>query len=260
MPTLTSKDNKLIKTAVKLKKSAKFRKKTGLFVAEGVRICVDAMLSGVVIDTLFVTKAAAEKNAAEYEKLSQYSKNTFTVTPELFGYISDTQSPQGFLGLIKTLDKSCQFDTIKVNGKFIALDNMQDPNNMGTVLRSCEAFGVTGVIMSADCCDVFSPKVVRGSMGAVFRLPFIICDTIADYLEAHPQLNSYAAVVDSDAEPLTEVKFDLPCVAVIGNEGNGLKPQTIDSCNHRITIPMGGKAESLNASAAAAVLIWEMIK
>ena len=87
---------------------------------------------------------------------------------------------------------------------------MQDPNNMGTVLRSCEAFGVTGVIMSADCCDVFSPKVVRGSMGAVFRLPFIICDTIADYLEAHPQLNSYAAVVDSDAEPLTEVKFDLP--------------------------------------------------
>ena len=131
---------------------------------------------------------------------------------------------------------------------------------MGTVLRSCEAFGVTGVIMSADCCDVFSPKVVRGSMGAVFRLPFIICDTIADYLEAHPQLNSYAAVVDSDAEPLTEVKFDLPCVAVIGNEGNGLKPQTIDSCNHRITIPMGGKAESLNASAAAAVLIWEMIK
>ena len=76
MPTLTSKDNKLIKTAVKLKKSAKFRKKTGLFVAEGVRICVDAMLSGVEIDTLFVTEAAAEKNAAEYEKLSLSNKNT----------------------------------------------------------------------------------------------------------------------------------------------------------------------------------------
>ncbi|MED9968791.1 MAG: RNA methyltransferase [Ruminococcus sp.] len=260
MPILTSKDNKHIKNAVKLKKSAKYRKKCGLFVAEGVRVCIDAMLSGVEIEAFFVTGEAAEKNSAEYEKLSEYSNSTFTVTPELFEYISDTQNPQGFLCIIKTLDKSCQFDTIKVNGKFIALDNMQDPNNMGTVLRSCEAFGVSGVIMSADCCDIYSPKVVRGSMGAVFRIPFIICDSIADFLSENKELNSYAAVVDSNAELLTEVSFDLPCVAVIGNEGNGLKPQTISSCDRKITIPMSGKAESLNASAAAAILIWEMTK
>ncbi len=260
MPILTSKDNKHIKNAVKLKKSAKYRRKTGFFIAEGVRICVDAMLSGAEIETLFVTGEAAEKNSCEYEKLSDYCKNSFTLTPELFEYISDTQNPQGFLCVIKTLDKSCQFDTIKVNGKFIALDNMQDPNNLGTVLRSCEAFGVSGVIMSADCCDIYSPKVVRGSMGAVFRIPFIICDSIADFLSENKELNSYAAVVDSNAELLTEVKFDLPCVAVIGNEGNGLKPQTVSSCDRKITIPMSGKAESLNASAAAAVLIWEMTK
>lgn len=260
MPIISSKDNKLIKDTVKLKNSARHRRQSGMFIAEGVRVCVDAMLSEAEIEIFFTTEAAAEKNPREFEKISRYSKKTFYVTSAVFAQISDTQTPQGFLCVIKTLDKSCQFDTIKVNGKFIALDNMQDPNNMGTVLRSCEAFGVDGVIMSRDCCDVYSPKVVRGSMGAVFRLPFIICDSIAGWLTTNPKLNSYAAVVDSDASLLTEIDFKLPCVAVIGNEGNGLKQQTIDVCGNRITIPMSGKAESLNASAAAAILIWEMTK
>ena len=182
------------------------------------------------------------------------------VTPEIFAYISDTQTPQGFLCVVKTLDKSCQFDTIKGNGKMIALDNMQDPNNLGTVLRSAEAFGVSGVILSSDCCDIYNPKVVRGSMGAVFRLPFCICDTVVEFLNENPGITSYAAVVDADAKSVTGFDYQAPCVAVIGNEGNGLKPQTVEACSHKLTIPMKGKAESLNASAAAAILIWEMTK
>ena len=260
MPNITSRDNKLIKNTAKLKRNSKFRKQSGLFIAEGVRLCVDAMLSGVEIEYLFATETAAEKNPEEFKQLFNYSKKAYTVSPEVFGLISDTQNPQGFLCVIKTLDKSCQFDTIKVNGKFIALDNMQDPNNLGTVLRSCEAFGVDGVIMSSDCCDIYSPKVVRGSMGAVFRLPFIICDTVAGFLDEHPEIISYAAVVDRDAMLLNTVKFNTPCVVVIGNEGNGLKQQTINTCTHKLTVPMSGKAESLNASAAAAILIWEMTK
>lgn len=260
MPNITSRDNKLIKNTAKLKRNSKFRKQSGLFIAEGVRLCVDAMLSGVEIEYLFATETAAEKNPEEFKQLFNYSKKAYTVSPEVFGLISDTQNPQGFLCVIKTLDKSCQFDTIKVNGKFIALDNMQDPNNLGTVLRSCEAFGVDGVIMSSDCCDIYSPKVVRGSMGAVFRLPFIICDTVAGFLDEHPEIISYAAVVDRDAMLLNAVKFNTPCVVVIGNEGNGLKQQTINTCTHKLTVPMSGKAESLNASAAAAILIWEMTK
>lgn len=260
MQTLTSKDNINIKNTVKLKKSAKYRKQTGSFIAEGVRICVDAMLSNAEIDVFFVTENATQKHPDEFAKLQNYAAKTLIVSPELFLLISDTQTPQGFLCVIKTLDKSCQFDTIKNGGKFLALDNVQDPGNLGTILRSAEAFGVSGVVMSGDCCDIYNPKVVRGSMGAVFRLPFISVDNLSDYFKSVPELNTYAAVVGEGAVPVTDVTFSEPCAVVIGNEGNGIKAETSAVCTQRITIPMNGKAESLNASVAAAVLIWEMVK
>ena len=234
---ISSKDNPRIKQLIKLQKSARFRRQSGLFIAEGLRVCSDAMRSGAVIRTLYVTEQAAEKFSSQYEELCAYAEET-----------------------VMLLDKTIQFDTIKDSGKFLALDNVQDPNNLGTILRSAEAFGVSGVILSADCCDIYNPKVVRGSMGAVYRVPFVICGTIAAFLGEHPELHSYAAVVSSDAERISDIVFDAPCVAVIGNEGNGLGRETIDACGHRITIPMKGNAESLNASAAATIIIWEMLR
>ena len=97
-------------------------------------------------------------------------------------------------------------------------------------------------------------------MGAVFRIPFVICSSISSFLKENTCLDSFASVVDSSAEPITEVYFKSPCITVIGNEGNGLKQETINACKNKITIPMRGKAESLNASAAASIIIWEMIK
>lgn len=260
MLILTSKDNSNIKNTVKLKKSARYRKQTGLFIAEGLRVCYDAMLSGAEIQILFVTQKAAEKYSEKFKELSGYTQKTLFVSDSIFNLISDTESPQGFLCIIKTLDKISQFDTIKNNGKLLALDNVQDPSNLGTILRSAEAFGVDGIVMSEDCCDIYSPKVVRGSMGAVFRIPFIIYSSIAAFLNDNPHLNSFASIVDSNALLITEVNFKAPCVTVIGNEGNGLKSETVNVCKNKITIPMRGKAESLNASAAASIIIWEMIK
>lgn len=260
MLTLTSKDNINIKNTVKLKKSARYRRQSGLFIAEGLRVCYDAMLSNAEIEILFATEKAIEKNRDKYNELSEYSHKSFVVTEQIFSLISDTETPQGSLCVIKALDKISQFDTIKSNGKLLALDNVQDPNNLGTILRSAEAFGIDGIVMSEDCCDIYSPKVVRGSMGAVFRIPFIICSSISYFLKENTYLESFASVVDNSAKPITEVNFKSPCIAVIGNEGNGLKQETIDSCKNKITIPMRGKAESLNASAAASIIIWEMIK
>lgn len=260
MLTISSKDNINIKNAVKLKKSSHFRKQSGNFVAEGLRICYDAMLSNAEIETLFVTENASQKYAEKFNELSNYSKKTFIVSEQIFHLISDTQTPQGFLCVIKALDKTVQFDTIKNNGKMLALDNIQDPNNLGTILRSAEAFGIDGIVMSYDCCDIYSPKVVRGSMGAVFRIPFIICKSIASYLQENSDINSFAAVVDKNAKAITDAEFIRPCISVIGNEGNGLKQDTINACKNLITIPMNGKAESLNASVAASIIIWEMVK
>ncbi len=257
---VTSKDNSNIKKAVKLKSSAKERRKCGLFLAEGLRICMDAVKSGAQIQTLFVTEKAYQKHSEEFAVLEANAQNTICVSENIFAIMSDTQSPQGFLSVIKTLDKTNEFDTIKCDGKYLALDNVQDPSNLGTVLRSAEAFNVSGVILSSDCCDIYNPKVVRGSMGAVFRIPFIIQNSIKDFLEKNPEVNSYASVVNADAKSLTDVNFQTPCVVVVGNEGNGIKAETEKACAHSITIHMEGKAESLNASVAAAILMWEMMK
>lgn len=260
MQQLSSRDNPRVKHAVKLLKSSSYRKKNGQFIAEGLRLCRDAARSGIDIDVLFLTEDALRKHPQDCAGLERSAGETYLVTDRVFSEMSDTRTPQGVLCVLKTLDKTTEFDTIKNGGKFLALDNVQDPSNLGTVLRSAEAFGVTGVILSSDCCDIFNPKVVRGSMGAVFRLPFLICPTIASFLSDHPELHSYAAVVSGDARRVGEFSFETPCVTVVGNEGNGVKEETVSACEKRITIPMSGKAESLNASTAASILIWEMIK
>ena len=260
MIKITSKDNPLIKHINKLNKSAKYRREQCEFVAEGIRICNDAFLSHAKISSLIICEDIIEKNSELISKIKKVSDNSYVLSKSLFNAVSDTKSPQGMICVIKALDNPTLFDKIKSNGKFLALENIQDPSNLGTILRTAEAVGVSGVILSADCCDIYSPKVVRGSMGAVFRLPFISVESIEDYIISNKNINFYASVVDNDAEKVTDFVFEEPCVLLIGNEGNGLKKSTVELCDKKLTIPMNGRAESLNASAAAAILIWEMVK
>ena len=260
MIEITSKDNSLIKKISKLNTSAKQRREQGLFVAEGLRLSIDAMLSDCEITALLITEKALNKYSESINKLIEYSSASYLVKESVFNSISETKTPQGVLCLIKTLDKKSLFDTIKDNGKFLALDGIQDPSNLGTILRTAEAVGIDGVILSKDCCDIYSPKVVRGSMGAVFRLPCITVNTIRDFLLEHKNVKSFASVVDNVAEKINEINFSKPCIAIVGNEGNGVKQETLEVCDKKFTIPMLGRAESLNASVAASIIMWEMMK
>lgn len=261
MKRISAKDNPLIKHINKLIKSSKYRAEKGEFVAEGVRLCEDALYSGCDIQALVVSDFACEHYKDTVAKLSEKTENSYVIPDSLFSKTSDTRNPQGVLCVIKALDNPTLFDKIKCNGKFLALDNIQDPSNLGTILRTAEAVGIDGVILSADCCDIYSPKVVRGSMGAVFRLSYTIVDTIAGFLSDNKYIDSFAAVVDSGAAEISVIDFKgkTACV-VIGNEANGVKQSTIDACGGTVTIPMRGRAESLNASVAASIIMWEMIK
>lgn len=260
MIKISSKDNSLIKHITKLNKNAKYRKKTGEFIAEGVRLCVDAVKSGLKISALLISESVIDKYTEDISLLKENSEKTYCLTDSLFNDISGTKTPQGIICVLKALDKPILFDKIKGSVKLLALENIQDPSNLGTVLRTAEALGIDGVVLSEDCCDIYSPKVVRGSMGAVFRIPFTITESIGRFLECNNHLTSYASVVDKTASKVTEIQFDKSCILIIGNEGNGIKKITVEKCDKAVTIPMNGRAESLNASAAAAILIWEMIK
>ncbi len=258
MKEILSKDNKIIKYISKLQTSAKFRREECRFVAEGLRVCLEAVLSGAQVDTVLVTDTALQKHADTLKPLLNCGAEIYLTSEKAMSACCETKTPQGVICIIKTLDNNIDLDTI--NNKYILLECVQDPSNLGTVLRTADALGINGVIMTKDCCDIYSPKVCRGAMGALYRVPFLIIDSAPDFIrEFNLKGTSYAAVV-RDASSVCDVQFKGTSLVAIGNEGNGLTDETVNACSQRITIEMHNNAESLNASIAAGILMWEMMK
>ena len=254
---ITSKDNSLIKSIISLQNSSKARRENNQFVLEGLRLCCDAMLNGYKIITFVVSDTAYAKHAQEVNEISEKAEYLYIVPDSLFKKFSDTVSPQGLLCICEIPN----FENIPVDnkGKFVALENLSDPSNIGAIARTAEAMGIDGIFISNNSCDPFSSKALRASMGALLRIPVIVCDNLVDTLLSH-NLTLYASVVNRQAKDITQINFSSGSVCLIGNEANGLTEDTINSSNEKITIKMSGKAESLNAAAAASIIIWEMCK
>ena len=254
---ISSKDNSLIKLVSALQSSSKARKENGLFVLEGLRICDDACENGIKFDKLIFSDTAFEKSLAKIEEFQLNSKESYKITDSLFKKISDTASPQGILAV-------CSMSTLNApeidkNGKYIGLENLSDPSNLGAISRTAEALGANGIVITADSCDPYSPKVLRASMGTLLRIPLFITEDIIKFAKDN-KLKTYACVVNSDAEKITDIKFPDGSLVLIGNEANGLKDKTIQNSDFKITIPMKGQAESLNAAVAASIAIWELVR
>lgn len=261
MDVIKSKDNKNVKYISKLISSTKFRREEQKFVIEGVRLCTDAVKSSAPIDILVYSESAFVKYCDTVKDISVVAGSVICVADHIFCALSDTKTPQGVLCVVKTLDKQSYFDKIIENGIIVALDNIQDPSNLGTILRSADALGISGVVLSSDCCDIYSPKVARGSMGAVFRIPFCITDDLVSFIRKfNNHGTSYACVLDESAVTIDKAEFNAPVLSVIGNEGNGVSQPVIDACKSKLYIPMKNNAESLNAAIAASIIMWEMIK
>lgn len=253
---ISSKDNSLIKLVSALQTSAKARRENGLFVLEGLRICDDANLNGIQFDKLIVSETAKIKYENEIIEFAKNSQDCFILPDNLFKKISDTPSPQGIIAVAKIPNKNSQID---LKGRYISLENIADPSNLGAVSRTAEALGVSGIIISDNSCDPYSPKVLRASMGTLLRMPVIIFTDFAKEIR-NSGLKSYACVVDRDAKKISDINFTDGCVLIIGNEANGITDATKSACDSLITIQMSGKAESLNAAIAASIAMWEMMK
>ncbi len=256
---IESKDNAKIKYAVNLQNSAKFRRSEGAFVIEGLRLCCDAALNGYTPKTLFFTGQAYERHTAQVEQLAASAQSAYVVSEPVFSKLADTTQPQGVL-CIYAMPQWPSLGALKPGGRYIGLENLADPSNLGAVARTAEAFGLDGIILyGGNGCDPFAPKVQRAAMGALLRLPVFRMQSQAEFEMVQRRFSMYAAVVQGGT-PLQQVRLQAPCVVWVGNEANGLSEETRARCNAQVTIPMSGRAESLNAAAAAAVLIWEMAK
>lgn len=263
---ITSRDNPVIRLMKRLLNDAAARREQGLFAIEGARLCQDAAESGVVVRTVLYTATAQKNYAASLRALQSTGAELVEISDALSGLIADTANPQGVFCLCEFLDNRAGLDTIRkspsVKTGYLALENVQDPSNMGTVIRTAEALGLDGLLLSDGCCDRYNPKVLRGSMGGVFRLPMITVGNMTDAVRQWRDrgLDCFACVVEADAVPITRAGLSRGCICVIGNEGSGLRPETAAACTKRVTIPMAGRAESLNAAMAAGIVLWEMAK
>ncbi len=252
---ITSRDNPLVKQICALQTSSKARKESGLFVLEGLRSLKDANENNVKFSKFVVSNGAAGKYAEDINILSGCADSCYLVTDDIFKKISDTDSPQGILALaeIPKNDKLPQ-----KSGRYIALERIADPSNLGAVSRTAEALGVAGIIL-CGCCDPYSSKSLRASMGTLLRVPLYFCDDLFE-ISRKCSLRSIACVVDRDAMSVKQLEFSDGDMLMIGNEANGLLDLTKQNADVKITIPMNGRAESLNAAAAAAVAMWEMVR
>lgn len=258
---ISSRKNELIKETAGLVRSVENRRAQGLFVVEGARLCYDALRSRTPVERLFFTEKAKEKYREYIEPLMEKAREVYSVEPHAAELLSDTKNSQGVFAVCRMPEKKT-FEALLPEWKYIAVENLQDPGNLGAVMRTAEALGISGLVLFGACCDVFSPKTLRAGMGAAFRLPvYEGGEFAACALKLHQKgLSTFAAVPDASAEKVTECKFPKGSVMLVGNEGNGLLPETIKACCRRVTIPMEGRAESLNAAASSAILMWEMVR
>lgn len=257
-PVLQSRTNAKIKDCCRLTASAKYRREQGLFTLEGLRLCADAAQSGCQVQTLFLTADAEEKGGERLKILLKNAQKIYTVTEEVAEKLSDTVSSQGVFAILQMLPETAL--SIQKGGKYVVLDTVQNPQNLGAIARTAEAFGVNGLIVGGGC-DRYNPKALRASMGSLLRLPvFETEDLAATVREIGKTVPTFATVPDCTAESICAQDFSGGAAAIIGNEGNGVSEAVLSAAQKRVTIPMRGNAESLNAAAAATVTVWEMMK
>ena len=259
---ITSRDNRLIKEYRRLSEEARFRRESGRFAVEGARLCADAAQTGVMIPAAFLTARAREQYPDLTATVIRSAEAVYDIPEAMAKHLADTNSPQGVFCIAALPTCPQAVEALPETGRFAALEMIQDPGNLGTMIRTAEAFGLSGLLLSDGCCDAYSPKVIRASMGGVFRLPLYAAGNLAETLPLLAQRGWHpaACVVEGAAATVHTVGADERAIPVIGNEGNGLRGETVAACTRCITIPMAGRAESLNASMAAGIVFWEMVR
>lgn len=252
---ITSSANKKVKQVVQWQSKAKERKKDKVYLVEGFKMFEEAPENSIL--EAYISEEVSEKLADSIrEKLDRTGYET--VASDVFRKMSDTQTPQGILTVLRQPKYDFNELISSQNPMLVVLENLQDPGNLGTIVRTGEGAGITGVIMTEQTVDIFNPKTIRATMGSIYRVPFVYINNMKEILQKlHEKgIHTYAAHLKGTAY---YNDFDLkePTAFLIGNEGNGLEKETADLAEYYLKIPMEGQVESLNAAVATSLLIYE---
>ena len=251
---ITGRANPQIKNIMRLTKKPDERRKQGIFLVEGVRMYEEAppeQITEVWVSQSFLKKEENQNRLA--------GRDYREVSDDIFKRISDTQTPQGILCMVRRPRYELSDLTDAGPAHLLLLEDIRDPGNLGTMFRTAEGAGATGVIMNQTCADLFSPKTIRSTMGSVFRVPFYITEDLRAVVRELKQkkITVYAAHLNGN-KCYDTFDYREGCGFLIGNEGAGLKEETAALADEYLHIPMEGSLESLNAAMAAGILMYEV--
>ena len=279
MEIISSKDNKKIRYIRSLLEKGNIRKKSKAFVVEGIKLVDEALEYGKVLEVVCAESlynelisgdlsgnrllAENDKNITNYVKKGS---SLLVVSDTVFKSMSETKTPQGILAVAeipdyRLLDRGFLEQAYTETGKIklLVLEDTADPGNLGTIMRTAEAAGVTGVIMGKGTVDIFNPKVVRSTMGSIFRLPFAYVEDLKETIkELKTQGISFYATHLKGEKSYKDIKYSDKSAILVGNEARGLSYDVADLADTYVLIPMQGKVESLNAAVAAALMMYEV--
>ena len=279
MEIISSKENKKIKYIRGLMEKGSIRKKNRQFVVEGIKLVDEALKYGDVSEIVITESLYAEivsgdlsdnallaENGKNVIKYVGNSRSTIVVLDAVFNSVSETITPQGVLAVVgmpcyRLLDEDYLDKIYSKTGKIklLILEDTSDPGNLGTIMRTAEAAGVTGVIMTKGTVDIFNPKVVRSTMGSIFRLPFAYVEDLKEVIkELKIQGISFYATHLKGEKSYKAIKYSDRSAILIGNEARGLSDEVADLADTYVLIPMQGRVESLNAAVAAALMMYEV--
>ncbi len=246
MIRITSRDNAAVKAVHELATNKKARKQQNAFVCQGFKLLNEAVSANLQMLQIFCHESAADRLP------SGLGGEIYLTNTSVLEKISDVKTPQDVVF-------TCQIPPEREmkGSRFLALEDVRDPGNMGTIIRTAEALAVSGIFLLGDCAELWSPKVVRSAAGSLFRLP-VVQTEIQKLKQDLKTIPLYATGLTADAMPIQSIQGK-DCCVIIGNEAHGVSKQTFDLSDGVITIPISG-AESLNAAIAAAITMWELVR
>ena len=255
---ITSTSNPRVRQLVLWQEKAKKRREDSVFLAEGIKMLREAPKDW--IKEVYLTEEVLQRLRKEDGEVFAKIENTGyeLISDEVMKKVSDTQTPQGALVVLNRPSYTLEDIVGNGGGTFAVLENLQDPGNLGTIIRTGEGAGIRGVIMSQDTVDIYNPKTIRATMGSIYRVPFIYVETLQPVLADMKKkgIKTYAAHLSGNTF-YDGFSYKTGTAFLIGNEGNGLKKETADLADSYLKIPMEGKLESLNAAISAAILLYE---
>ena len=258
MQVITSKDNELIKHIKKLK-DKKERDLSNEYIIEGIKLIQEAIQENAKIKQIIICDDCEKTESIPKDLMYEIAKQEcIYVTNKVFDSITEVMNPQGILAIIEKQSKEIQIDDKQ--DIILALDDIQDPGNLGTILRTADSIGLTQILVSKGTADSYNPKVVRSTMGAIFRVKIIECEDLVKTLKEIKK-HKFEIVVSSlqTDNSIYDINYHKK-VIVIGNEANGVKREIQDLADKKVKIPMLGKTESLNASVATGIILYEYVR